>query len=407
MSAVLAILGLLTLPLQRLDAIPDISDTQVILYAKWDQPPDLIETQVTYPLTTALLGAPKVKSVRGFTNEGFALVYVLFEEGTDLYWARSRVAELLAKTTPGLPTDAHVEMGPDATGVGWVFQYALVDDTGKQTLADLRGLQNWSLRYSLQATPGVAEVATVGGFEKEYQVTVLPGALEQYNLTFKAIVEAVRKATMDVGGGQIDLARNFIVRGRGLAHTVEDLQRAVVYGQHSKTDLNAGAVPLLLRDIARIELVPRARQGVSDLDGRGEAVGGIVIMRQGQNALEVIHRVKERLKNLQQSLPAGVRIVTTYDRSQLIRHSVGTFRRELVLAAVVVSLVILIFLRHLPSVFVAVTIIPVTLLIALLPMFWLGVNFNIMSLGGIVLSVGVLVDGAIIEVENVFIADWN
>jgi Cu(I)/Ag(I) efflux system membrane protein CusA/SilA len=402
MSAALAILGFLTLPLQRLDAVPDTSDTQVILYAKWDQPPDLIEAQVTYPLTTALLGAPKVKSVRGFTNEGFALVYVLFEDGTDLYWARSRVAELLAKTTPGLPADAHVEMGPDATGVGWVFQYALVDDTGKQTLADLRDLQNWSLRYALQATPGVAEVATVGGFEKEYQVTVLPGAMEQYNLTFKAIVEAVRKATMDVGGGRIDLGRNFIVRGRGLAHTVEDLQRAVVYGQRSKADLNAGAVPLLLRDIARIELVPRARQGVSDLDGRGEAVGGIVIMRQGQNALEVIHRVKERLKNLQQTLPAGVRIVTTYDRSQLIRHSVDTFRRELVLAAVVVSLVILIFLRHLPSAFIAVTIIPATLLTALLPMFWFGVNFNIMSLGGIVLSVGVLVDGAIIEVENVY-----
>lgn len=401
-SAALAALGFLTLPLQRLDAVPDVSDTQVILYAKWAQPPDLVEAQVTYPLTTALLGAPKVTSVRGFTDAGFALIYVLFEDGTDLYWARSRVAELLTKITPTLPSEARVEMGPDATGVGWVFQYALVDDTGKHSLADLRALQDWNLRYVLQATPGIAEVASVGGFEKQYQVTVDPGALEQYNLNFKAVVEAVRNSTMDTGGQEIDFSgRSFTVRGRGLAHNAEDLERAIVYGQRSKLDLNAGSVPVLLRDIARIELVPRARQGVSDLDGKGEAVGGIVVMRHGQNALEVIHRVKERLNSLRQSLPAGVRIVTTYDRSELIRRSVDTFRRELLLAAGVVSLVILIFLRHLPSAFVAVAMIPATLLIALIPMFWFGVNLNIMSLGGIVLSIGVLVDGAIIEVENV------
>jgi Cu(I)/Ag(I) efflux system membrane protein CusA/SilA len=402
-TAALAVLGFLTLPLQRLDAVPDVSDTQVILYAKWEQPPDLLEAQVTYPLTTALLGAPKVTSVRGFTDAGFALIYVLFEDGTDLYWARSRVTELLTKITPALPADARVEMGPDATGVGWVFQYALVDDTGKQSLADLRTFQDRNLRYVLQATSGVAEVASVGGFEKQYQVTVDPGALEQYNLNFKAVVEAVRNSTMDTGGQEIDFSgRNFTVRGRGLVYNAEDLERAVVYGQRSKLDLNAGSVPVLLRDIARIELVPRARQGVSDLDGKGEAVGGIVVMRHGQNALEVIHRVKERLNSLRQSLPAGVRIVTTYDRSELIRRSVDTFRRELLLAAGVVSLVILIFLRHLPSAFVAVAMIPATLLIALIPMFWFGVNLNIMSLGGVVLSIGVLVDGAIIEVENVY-----
>jgi len=403
-SAALAVLGFLTLPMQRLDAVPDVSDTQVILYAKWEQqPPDLVEAQVTYPLTTALLGAPKVTSVRGFTDAGFALIYVLFEDGTDLYWARSRVAELLTKITPTLPSEARVEMGPDATGVGWIFQYALVDDTGQHSLADLRALQDWNLRYVLQATPGVAEVASVGGFEKQYQVTVEPQALEQYNLNFKAVVEAVRNSTMDTGGQEIDFSgRNFTVRGRGLAHNAEDLERAVVYGQRSKLDMNAGALPVLLRDIARIELVPRARQGLSDLDGKGEAVGGIVVMRHGQNALEVIHRVKERLSSLRQSLPAGVRIVTTYDRSELIRRSVDTFRREMVLAVCVVSLVILIFLRHLPSAFVAVAIIPATLLIALLPMFWFRVNLNIMSLGGIVLSIGVLVDGAIIEVENVY-----
>ena len=401
-SAALAALGLLTLPMQRLDAVPDVSETQVILSAKWAQPPDLVEAQVTYPLTTALLGAPKVTSVRGFTDAGFALIYVLFEDGTDLYWARSRVAELLTKITPTLPSEARVEMGPDATGVGWVFQYALVDDTGKQSLADLRALQDWNLRYVLQGTPGVAEVASVGGFEKQYQVTVDPVALEQYNLNIKAVVEAVRNSTMDTGGQEIDFAgRSFTVRGRGLVHNAEDLERAVVYGQRSKLDLNAGSVPVLLRDIARIELVPRTRRGVSDLDGKGEAVGGIVVMRHGQNALEVIHRVKERLKSLRQSLPAGVRIVTTYDRSELIRRSVDTFRRELLLAAGVVSLVILIFLRHLPSAFVAVAVIPATLLIALIPLFWFGVNLNIMSLGGILLSIGVLVDGAIIEVENV------
>jgi len=360
-TAALAVLGFLTLPLQRLDAVPDVSDTQVILYAKWEQPPDLLEAQVTYPLTTALLGAPKVTSVRGFTDAGFALIYVLFEDGTDLYWARSRVAELLARITPALPSDARVEMGPDATGVGWIFQYALVDDTGKQSLADLRTFQDWNLRYALQATPGVAEVASVGGFEKQYQVTVDPGALEQYNLNFKAVVEAVRNSTMDTGGQEIDFSgRSFTVRGRGLVHNAEDLERAVVYGQRSKLDLNAGSVSVLLRDIARIELVPRARQGVSDLDGKGEAVGGIVVMPHGQNALEVIHRVKERLNSLRQSLPAGVRILTTYDRSELIRRSVDTFRRELLRAAGVVTLVILIFLRHLPSAFVAVTMIPAT-----------------------------------------------
>jgi Cu(I)/Ag(I) efflux system membrane protein CusA/SilA len=403
LSAALGTLGFLTLPRQRLDAVPDISDTQVILYAKWDQPPDLVEAQVTYPLTTALLGAAKTISVRGFTDAGFALIYVLFEEGTDLYWARSRVAELLAKITPTLPSGAQIEMGPDATGVGWIFQYALVDDSGQQSLADLRALQDWNVRYVLQATPGVAEVASIGGFEKQYQVTVEPAALEQYNLNFKAVVEAVRNSTMDTGGREIDFSgRNFTVRGRGLAHHAADLERAVVYAKRSRLDLNAGALPVMLRDIAHIELVPRARQGVSDLDGKGEAVGGIVVMRHDQNALEVIHRVKERLKSLRPTLPAGVRIVTTYDRSELIRRSADTFRRELLLAAGVVSLVILLFLRHLPSALVAVAIIPATLLIALLPMYWFGINLNIMSLGGIVLSIGVLVDGAIIEMENVY-----
>jgi Cu(I)/Ag(I) efflux system membrane protein CusA/SilA len=246
-------------------------------------------------------------------------------------------------------------------------------------------------------------VATIGGFEQEYQVTVQPGALEHYNLSLKSVVDAVRNATMDTGGRQIDFSgRNFIVRGRGLAHTIDDLESAVVYGRHSVTDLNANPAPLLLRDIARIELVPRERQGVSDLDGKGEAVGGVVIMRHFQNALEVIHHVKDRLNSLRQSLPTGVRIVTTYDRSELIRRSVNTFLRELMLAVCVVSLVILIALRHFPSAIIPVALIPATLLIALIPIYWFRVNLNVMSLGGIVLSIGVLVDGAIIQVENVY-----
>jgi len=402
-SVLLVIAGILTLPVQRLDAIPDVSDTQVILYVKWDQPPDLLERQVTYPLCTALLGNPRVRSTRGFTDAGFALIYVLFEDGTDLYWARSRVAELLSKTASTLPSDALIEMGPDATGVGWVFQYALIDDTGKRSLADLRALQDWNLKQVLQAIPGVSEVASVGGFEKTFQVTVLPSALEQYNLSFKAIVEAVRNSTMDTGGGQIDFSgRSFTVRGRGLAHTVEDLETAVVYGQRSSMDLNAGGVPLLLRDVARVEVLPKTRNVVTDLDGKGESVGGIVVMRQGQNALEVVQRVKKQLRDLQQTLPEGVRIVPTYDRSELILRSVDTFKWELALAAFVVSLVILLFLRHVPSAFVAVAIIPATLFTSLIPTYWLGVNLNVMSLGGIVLSIGVLVDGAIIEVENIY-----
>ncbi|MBW0000983.1 MAG: efflux RND transporter permease subunit [Verrucomicrobia bacterium] len=402
LAAALALLGLWTAPRQQLDAIPDASDTQVILAVRWEQPPDLVEAQVTYPLTTALLGTPKVTSVRGFTDAGLALIYVLFEDGTDLYWARSRVAEMLSRTTSVLPAGAHVEMGPDATGVGWVFQYALVDNTGKQSLAELRAVQDWTLRYALQATPGVAEVATVGGFEKEYQVTVQPGALEQYHLTFKAVVDAVRNSTMETGGQQIELSgRNFTVRGRGLAHTVNDLENAVVYGQNATTDLTAGMVPVRLGDIAQIELVPRSRQGLCDLDGKGEVVGGVVVMRQGQNALEVIHRVKERLQALAPSLPPGVRIVTTYDRSELIRRSIKTLERELLLAACAVSLVICISLRDAIPALVAVMVIPATLLISLLPMLWFGLNLNIMSIGGIILSIGVLVDGAIIQVENV------
>jgi copper/silver efflux system protein len=401
-AILLAMLGLWTLPRQQMDAIPDVSETQVIVYAKWEQPPGLVEAQITYPLTTALLGAPKVTSVRGFSDSGFALIYVLFEEGTDLYWARSRITELLTKTNSALPAGARVEMGPDATGVGWIYQYALVDETGKRSLADLRSIQDSSLRYALQATPGVAEIATVGGFEKEYQVVVQPNALEQYNVSFKAVVEAVRNSTMDTGGRQIDFSgRNFTVRGRGLARTIEDLERAVVYGQPARMEMNAGSVPLLLRDLAHIELVPGSREGVSDLNGKGEAVGGVVVMRHDQNAREVIGRVKERLQTLERSLPSGVRVVTTYDRSDLIHRSIKTLLWELFLATCVVSLIILTFLRHFPSALVAVSVIPATLLIALGPMYWLGVNFNIMSLGGIVLSVGVLVDGAIIAVENV------
>lgn len=401
--AVLALFGLWTLPRQQTDAIPDVSDTQVIVYARWEQQPaDLVEAQVTYPLTTTLLGAPQVKSVRGYSNAGYALIYVLFDDGTDLYRARTRVTELLAKSASHLPAEAQVEIGPDATGAGWIFQYALVDDSGKRSLADLRAIQDWDLRYALQSTPGVAEVAGIGGFEKEYQVSVDPDVLEDHGLTLNAVIAAVRNSNLETGGRVLDFSgRQYTVRGRGLAHTMDDLERAVVYPDRPyKSDMSLNRAPYLLRDIAHIEMTPREREGVTDLNGEGEAVGGVVVMRQGQNTPAVLRRVKDQLRNLERSLPEGVRIVPVYDRSELLGRSMQTLWRELLLAVIVVGLVILFALRHFPSSLVAVAIIPATLAIALAPMYGFRIDLNIMSLAGIILSIGILVDGAIVEVEN-------
>jgi copper/silver efflux system protein len=380
----------------RLDALPDLSDTQVIIYSKWDRSPDIIEDQVTYPITTALLGAPHVKAIRGFSDFGFSYVYVVFEDGTDIYWARSRVIEYLSKIQSRLPEGVQTELGPDATGVGWVFQYALVDRTGALGPEQLRSLQDWTVRYALQAVPGVSEVASLGGFVRQYQITVDPNRLAAFRLPIETVITAVRQSNNEVGGRLLEWSgREYMVRGRGYARTPEDFQKIVL-------EATPGGVPILLRDVARVALGPELRRGVADLNGTGEAVGGIVVMRHGENALNVIRAVKERIKDLQPSLPQGVDIVTAYDRSTLIERAIGTLKHELTVEMIIVSLVILLFLWHIPSAIVPIVTIPVSVLLAFIPMYYMGVTVNIMSIAGIAISVGVLVDGAIVEVENAY-----
>ncbi len=380
----------------RLDALPDLSDTQVIVYSRWERSPDIIEDQVTYPIVTALLGAPRVKAVRGFSDFGFSYVYVVFEDGTDLYWARSRVVEYLSKIQARLPRGVTTELGPDATGVGWVYQYALVDRSGEHSLDELRSYQDWTLRYALQAVPGVAEVASIGGFVRQYQLVVDPNRLVAYDLSLEAVVEAVRASNDEVGGRLIELSgTEYMVRGRGYARALDDFRRIVL-------KVGEGGVPVLLADVARVELGPDIRRGVSDLDGLGNAVGGIVVMRQGENALNVIRRVERRLAELAPGMPPGVEVVTTYDRSDLIRRAIDTLKSELVIEMIVVSVVILIFLWHIPSAVVPIVTIPVSVLLSFIPLYYFGVSVNIMSLAGIAISIGVLVDGAIVEVENAY-----
>jgi Cu(I)/Ag(I) efflux system membrane protein CusA/SilA len=380
----------------RLDALPDLSDTQVIVYSKWDRSPDIVEDQVTYPIVTALLGAPRVKAVRGYSDFGFSYVYVVFQDGTDLYWARSRVLEYLSKIQSRLPEGVQTELGPDATGVGWIYQYALVDRSGRHSLEDLRSYQDWTLRYALQSVPGVAEVAAIGGFVKQYQVTVDPNRLAAYGLPLDEVVRALRESNNEVGGRLIEWSgTEYMVRGRGYAKSPEDFGQIVL-------KVGPGGVPVLLRDVARVELGPEIRRGVSDLDGLGDHVGGIVVMRHGENALNVIKRVEAKLQDLQASLPEGVEIVTTYDRSDLIERALHTLRHELSVEMVIVSLVILIFLWHIPSAVVPIVTIPVAVLLSFIPLYYSGVTINIMSLAGIAISIGVLVDGAIVEVENAY-----
>jgi copper/silver efflux system protein len=388
--------GVYTLQHIPVDAIPDLSDTQVIVYSRWDRSPDIMEDQVTYPIVTALLGAPNVKVIRGFSDFGFSYVYVIFKDGTDIYWARSRVLEYLSKIQPLLPPGVKTELGPDATGVGWVFQYALVDDSGENSLADLRTFQDWNLRYRLQSVPGVAEVASLGGFVQQYQVTVDPNRLKAYDLAIMNVTEAVRASNAEVGGRLLEFSgREYMVRGRGYVRSKEDLEKVVL-----KTDERG--TPVLLRDVGQVALGPELRRGVSDLDGRGDTVGGIVVMRHGENARDVITRVRQRLEDVRPSLPRGVRVVTTYDRSELIQRSIDNLKHELLTEILIVSLVILVFLWHIPSAIVPIITIPVSLLLAFIPMRLMGISSNIMSLAGIAISIGVLVDGAIVEVENAY-----
>jgi Cu(I)/Ag(I) efflux system membrane protein CusA/SilA len=379
-----------------LDAIPDLSDTQVIVYSRWDRGPDVLEDQVTYPIVTALLGAPRVKAIRGFSDFGYSFVYIIFEDGTDLYWARSRVIEYLSKIQSSLPEGVRTEIGPDATGVGWVYQYALVDRSGRHDLASLRSFQDWYLRYWLQSVPGVAEVASIGGYQKQYQVNVDPQRLLAYKLPLDRVITAVRDGNSESGGRLVEIAgAEFMVRGRGYAKSISDLETIAVGS-------DATGTPILLRDVAQVTVGPALRRGIADLDGRGDTVGGIVVMRSGENALRVIARVKAKLAEVRGSLPEGVEIVPTYDRSGLIERSIATLRGELIAALIIVSLVILLFLWHIPSAIVPIITIPISVLLAFIPMSFLGVTSNIMSLAGIAISIGVLVDGAIVEVENAY-----
>jgi Cu(I)/Ag(I) efflux system membrane protein CusA/SilA len=396
MTAVAVGYGLYVVMHIPVDAIPDLSDTQVIIYSRWDRSPNVMEDQVTYPIVTALLGAPNVKVIRGFSDFGYSYVYVIFKDGTDIYWARSRVVEYLSKIQPLLPAGVKTELGPDATGVGWVFQYALVDDSNTHSLSDLRSFQDWNLRYRLQAVSGVAEVASIGGFVQQYQVTVDPNRLKSYGLAIMDVSAAVRASNNEVGGRLLEFAgKEFMVRGRGYVRAKEDLEKVVL-----KTDERG--TPVLIRDVGEVSLGPELRRGVSDLDGMGDTVGGIVVMRHGENARAVIERVRERLKEVEPSLPKGVRVVTTYDRSELIDRSIDNLKHELALEMLVVSLVILVFLWHIPSAIVPIVTIPVSVLLAFIPMALMGISSNIMSLAGIAISIGVLVDGAIVEVENAY-----
>lgn len=378
-----------------LDAIPDLSETQVIIYSRWDRSPDVIEDQVTYPIVTALLGAPKVKAVRGFSDFGYSFVYVIYEESTDIYWARTRTLEYLSRASQQLPSGVKTELGPDATGLGWVYQYALVDKSGKQNPAQLRSLQDWYLRYHLASVPGVAEVAPVGGFGKQYQVNVDPNKLLAFNVSINKVIEAVRGSNSESGGRMIEVGgAEYMVRGRGYTKSVEDLENVVVASSPEGASVR-------VRDVGQVVIGPDLRRGAFDLDGDGETVSGIVIMRQGENALDVIGRVKEKLRQIQSGLPAGVSIVPVYDRSEVIRNSISTLRSTVIEVVIVVSLVILLFLWHIPSALIPIITIPVTLLISFIPFHELGISANILSLGGLAIAIGAMVDASIVLVEQV------
>ena len=377
-----------------LDAIPDISDVQVIIYTPWEgRSPDLIEDQVTYPIVTALISAPRVKTVRGFSDFGFSFVYAIFEDGTDIYWARSRVLEYLQQISGRLPEGAAPVLGPDATGVGWVFTYALVDESGTHDLAFLRTLQDWFLRYALASVEGVAEVASVGGFVKQYQVNIDPNRLSSYGLSIREVMDRIKMSNNDVEGRLIEMSgREYMVRGRGYIKSPADIQSIVVGSK--------GGTPVLLRDIANVAFGPDIRRGIVELDGRGEVAGGIVVMRHGENALKVINAVKAKIQEITPGLPEGVRIVPTYDRSELILLSIENLQKTLIEEIVVVSLVVIFFLFHFRSAFVPIFALPIAVVISFIPMYFLQITSNIMSLGGIALSIGVLVDASIVMVEN-------
>ncbi|MGE3151127.1 MAG: efflux RND transporter permease subunit [Nitrospiraceae bacterium] len=388
-------IGLWALWQTPIDALPDVSDTQVIVYTTWPgRSPDLVEDQITYPIVTALLSAPKVTVVRGFSDFGYSYVYVLFKDDTDIYWARSRVLEYLNQLAGRLPEGVTPQLGPDATGVGWVYQYAVVDESGQQDLASLRSFQDWHLRYWLRAVDGVAEVASIGGFVRQYQVNLDPTKILAYRLSIPSIVETIRQSNNDVGGRVVEFSGiEYVVRGRGYIKQTEDIEKIAV-------GVNETGTPILLRDVATVRLGPDMRRGLVDLNGEGEVVGGIVVMRFGENALAVIERVKAKLKELEPSIPKGVKVVSTYDRNDLIRESIATANESLLEELLVTGVLIVAFLLHVRSAVVPVLTLPVAVLIAFIPMYLLQVGVNIMSLGGIIVAIGDMVDAAIVMVDN-------
>jgi Cu(I)/Ag(I) efflux system membrane protein CusA/SilA len=392
--AVACIWGWWSMQNVALDAIPDLSETQVIVYSRWDQSPDIMEDQVTYPIVTAMLGAPRVKAVRGFSDFGYSFVYVIFEDNTDIYWARSRTLEYLSAVTPRLPQGVQTELGPDATGLGWIYQYALVDESGRLNLADLRSLQDWYLNYHLKAIPGVAEVAPVGGFVQQYQINVDPNRLQAFNIAIGDVVDAVRSGNVEVGGKLIEFGgTEYMVRGRGYATSLEDFGDIVLKATE-------GGTPIRVRDIGEVVLGPDYRRGIADLDGVGEVVSGIIVMRQGQNALNVIDDVKARLKDLEPGLPDGVRVIPAYDRSDLITRAIDTLKSTLLEIMLTVSLIIFIFLWHPPSSIIPIITIPIAVLLSFIPLKAMGITANIMSLGGIAIAIGAMADAAIVIVEQ-------
>src|SRR5712692_4193879 len=399
----LAAAGLWALKNTPVDAIPDLSDTQVIIYTTWmGRSPDLVEDQITYPIVTALLSAPRVTVVRGFSDFGFSYVYVLFKDGTDIYWARSRVLEYMNQLSDRLPAGVTPQLGPDATAVGWVFQYALVDESGQQDLASLRSFQDWYLRYWLRSVDGVAEVASVGGFVRQYQVNLDPTKVLAYKLSLPEIIDKIRMSNSDVGGRVVEFSGiEYMIRGRGYIKSTADIEQIAV-------GVNQNGTPILLQDVASVRLSPDMRRGLVELDGQGEVVGEIVIMRFGENAPQVIERVKAKLKEIEPAMPKGVKVVTTYDRSDLIGESIATANENLIEELVVVSALLVGFLLHIRSALIPIITLPLAVLISFIPMYFMGIGMNIMSIGGIIVAIGDMVDAAIIIVDNAHkrLEDW-
>src|SRR5256886_10861615 len=377
-----------------LDAIPDLSDVQVIITTDWEgRSPDLVEDQLTYPISTRFIAAPKVKFVRGESMFGKSFVYVIFQDGTDIYWARSRVIEYLNSVRGMLPEGVNPIIGPDATGVGWVYEYALVDRSGKHNLAELRSFQDWHLRYALESVKGVSEVAPVGGFVKQYQIDLDPNKLVAYNIPLSDVVNAIKLSNADVGGKIFEVATTeYYIRGRGYIKKIEDIENIVLKVE--------SGTPVYLKNVGNVHLGGDIRRGVAELDGRGEVVGGIIVMRYGENALNVIDGVKKKIEEIKGSLPDGVRIGPTYDRSDLIKRAIGTLREKLIEESIIVALVCVVFLWHVRSSLVAIIALPIAIILSFIPMWWMNVTSNIMSLGGIAIAIGAMVDSAIIMIEN-------